>query len=410
MQPVTGMHSLAFRKEEANSMKIQRVFLIVLDSFGIGQQADAEAYGDGRCSTLKSIAAAPNYNTPNLQKLGLFNIEGVGCGSLSKQPLGAFGRLQEKSHGKDTTTGHWEIAGIISEKALPTYPHGFPAAIIHSLEQKWGRGSICNQPYSGTDVIRDYGQEHLKTGALIVYTSADSVLQIAAHEAIVPPEELYTYCRQARAIMTGSHGVGRIIARPFSGQYPNFERTPRRHDFSLEPPAETMLDALAKANLTTIGIGKISDIFAGRGISRHMASPDNKTGMEQAIGCLEEDFSGLCFVNLVDFDMKYGHRRDIKGYAQAATDFDRQLGEFLKKMQADDVLMITADHGCDPGAPGTDHTREYVPFLAYGQAIAPGTDLKTAPTFANISATVLDFFGLKITTAGQSFAGKIRKN
>jgi len=391
-------------------MKIKRVFLIVLDSFGIGQQADAADYGDGRCSTLKSIAAAPNYNTPNLQKLGLFNIEGVGCGIRSKDPWGAFGRLQEKSHGKDTTTGHWEIAGIISEKALPTYPHGFPAAILHALEQKWGRRIICNQPYSGTAVIHDYGQEHLATGALIVYTSADSVLQIAAHEAIIPPEELYTYCRQARAIMTGAHGVGRIIARPFNGSYPNFERTPRRHDFSLEPPAPTMLDILTKANLTTIGIGKISDIFAGRGISRHLASSDNKNGMEQAIRCLTEDFSGLCFANLVDFDMKYGHRRDITGYAQAATDFDRQLGEFLKKMQADDVLMITADHGCDPGAPGTDHTREYVPFLAYGQTITSNLDLKTAPTFANISATVLDLFGLEITTAGQSFADKIRKN
>jgi phosphopentomutase len=390
-------------------METNRVFLIVLDSFGIGQAPDAADYNDGPCNTLGSIASSTNYKTPMLQKLGLFNIEGVTCGTKIAAPLGAFGRLREKSKGKDTTIGHWEISGIISEHPLPTYPNGFPPDVIKQLEDAFGRKIICNKPYSGTAVIHDYGQEQLADGALIIYTSADSVLQIAAHEDIISPEQLYDYCRAARRILTGKHSVGRVIARPFTGSYPNFERTPRRHDFSMMPPANTMLDSLTAAGLDTIGVGKISDIFAARGVQRHIPMSCNEEGMNHAIECLSDDFRGLCFINLVDFDMKFGHRRDIDGYAQAATDFDKQLIKFLDKMKDTDVLMITADHGCDPGAPGTDHTREYVPYLVYGKNIKANTDLKTSPTFANIAATVLDLFHLKIDTAGQSFVDTILK-
>ena len=390
-------------------MAINRVFLIVLDSFGIGQAPDAASYGDHDCNTLKSIVGSPFYRTDQLQQLGLFNIEGITCGSKTAHPLGAFGRLQEQSKGKDTTIGHWEISGILSPNPLPTYPDGFPAELIKELEATLGRKLLCNKPYSGTAVIHDYGREHLASGDLIAYTSADSVLQLAAHEQIIAPEQLYHYCRQARSVLSGIHGVGRVIARPFTGSYPNFERTPRRHDFSLLPPGITMLDTLSESGLTTIGIGKIYDIFAGRGINRSQTITGNEDGMRQAIACLEEDFSGLCFVNLVDFDMKYGHRRDIDGYAKAASAFDLQLSQFMARMKPEDVLMITADHGCDPGAAGTDHTREYVPWLILGNQINAGIDLKTAPTFATIAATILDLFSLPITTAGQSVLPQILK-
>ncbi len=342
----------------------KRAFIIVLDSFGIGAEPDAKEFGDGDCNTLRSIVASKEYDTPNMKKLGLFNIDGVGCGTPEAQPIGAFARLRELSRGKDTTTGHWEIAGIISERPMPTYPDGFPPEVIAELEKAFGRKIICNKPYSGTKVIHDYGREQKETGALIVYTSADSVLQIAAHEDDVPVEQLYEYCRMARKIMQGEHGVGRIIARPYVGEYPNYTRTPRRHDFSLDPTGDTMMDALARKGLATIGVGKISDIFAGRSISRTLGiNKDNVDGMEKTLKLMDEDFTGLAFVNLVDFDMQYGHRRDIDGYAKASTVFDRQLGEFMAKMKDDDLLMITADHGCDPGAPGTDQTREYVPLL-----------------------------------------------
>ena len=389
-------------------MAVKRVFLIVLDSFGIGYEPDAAEYGDGHCNTLASVASSREFAVPNMQHLGLFNIEGVSVGQRVVNPLGAYARLREKSHGKDTTTGHWEIAGIVSEKPLPTYPEGFPQEVVAKLEKAFGRKVICNKPYSGTQVIHDYGQEHLETGALIVYTSADSVLQIAAHEDIVPPEELYAYCRKAREIMQGEHGVGRVIARPFNGEYPHYERTPRRHDFSLEPPGITLLDELVKNGKKVIGIGKISDIFAGRSISEHLAMRDNHEGMEKAIACQDQDFTGLCFVNLVDFDMKYGHRRDVDGYARALTEFDEQLGRFLSRMKDDDVLMLTADHGCDPAAPGTDHTREYVPLLVTGKSIRAGADLGTSPTFADIAATVLELFSLPVTTKGTSLAAKLR--
>lgn len=374
--------------------KFNRVFLIVLDSFGIGYEPDAAKFGDGECNTLKSVAQSKKFFAPNLTKLGLFNIDGV-VENPVENPLASFARLQESSQGKDTTIGHWEIAGVISEKPLPTYPDGFPPEVISELEKAFGKKIICNKPYSGTAVIHDYGQEHEKTGALIVYTSADSVLQIAAHENLYPVEELYKYCRIARKFMNGDHGVGRVIARPFVGSYPNYERTPRRHDFSIEPPAETVLNFLQKKNLDSIGVGKISDIFAGSGITRSLGiNEDNSDGMRKTLKLMNEDFHGLCFVNLVDFDMKYGHRRDVDGYANAITVFDKELEEFMGKMRDDDLLMITADHGCDPAAPGTDHTREYVPLLIYGKKIKSGKNFGTLPTFSVIASIISEIFSL----------------
>ena len=389
---------------------IKRAFVIVLDSFGIGAEPDAADFGDGDCNTLRSISGAKEYDTPNLAKLGMVSSDGVGCGKPVEHPLGSFARLRELSRGKDTTTGHWEIAGIVSERPMPTYPDGFPPEVIAELEKAFGKKILCNKPYSGTQVIHDYGREQKETGGLIVYTSADSVLQIAAHEDDVPVEQLYDYCRTARKIMQGEHGVGRIIARPYIGAYPNYERTPRRHDFSLDPTGDTMLDALQRKGLATIGVGKISDIFAGRSVSRTLGiNKDNNDGMEKTLKVMDEDFTGLCFVNLVDFDMTYGHRRNIAGYAQAATDFDKQLGEFMSKMHDDDVLMITADHGCDPGAPGTDHTREYVPLLVYGKHIKEDNNLGTYPTFAMIGATISDMFDADLTTKGESLLPRLLK-
>ncbi len=389
-------------------MNIKRVFLIVLDSVGIGGATDAEIFGDDNPNTLKTIAASKNFSVPNLARLGLFNIDGVNFYRREKNPIGAFGRLCEASAGKDTTIGHWEIAGIISSRPLPTYPEGFPPEVIDALEKSFGRKILCNKPYSGTKVIHDFGREHEATGNLIVYTSADSVLQIAAHEKIVPVGELYNFCKSAREIMQGVHGVGRIIARPFIGEFPNYERTPRRHDFSLKPPAETILDALNKKNLATIGVGKIQDIFAGQGISRSLGiNEDNSDGMNKTLKLMDEDFRGLCFVNLVDFDMKFGHRRDVDGYAQAMTTFDVELGEFLIKMRDDDLLMITADHGCDPAAKGTDHTRENVPLIIYGKNVRAGVNLGTLKTFADIAATLAEIFSVDLETQGKSFLSKI---
>ena len=388
---------------------IKRVFLIVLDSFGIGCAPDAADFGDGRCNTLASLTTSPELYAPNLTKLGLFNIDGVGCGTPADSPIGTFARLRELSRGKDTTIGHWEIAGIVSEQPMPTYPNGFPTEILEQLSAACdGKKILCNKPYSGTQVIHDYGREQEETGGLIVYTSADSVLQIAANEADVPVERLYDYCRAARGIMQGEHGVGRIIARPYVGSYPNYERTAHRHDFSLDPTGDTMMDALVRQGREVIAVGKISDIFAGRGVTRSTGvNENNADGMEKTLRIQQEDFTGLCFVNLVDFDMTYGHRRDIAGYARATTEFDVQLGTFMEHMREDDVLMITADHGCDPGAPGTDHTREYVPLLVYGAPIRQGVNLGTYPTFAMIGATVADMFGAGLTTKGESLLPRI---
>ncbi|MDO4748770.1 MAG: phosphopentomutase, partial [Eubacteriales bacterium] len=325
----------------------KRVFLIVLDSLGIGEMPDADAFGDKGANTLKSISTSQYFNINTLKKLGLFNIDNIDIPFYTDTPLAAYGRLAELSKGKDTTIGHWEISGIISNEPLPTYPDGFPDEIISEFTRQTSRGVLCNKPYSGTDVIRDYGEEHLKTGDLIVYTSADSVFQIAAHEDIVPVETLYEYCKIARKILTGKHSVGRVIARPFIGENGNFTRTSRRHDFSLEPPCNTMLDYISKAGLDTIAVGKIYDIFAGRGITEHVYTKDNSDGMSKTLNYLSKDFNGLCFINLVDYDMLYGHRNDVDGYAKALTEFDEKLPFILEKMKEEDILMITADHGCD---------------------------------------------------------------
>ncbi len=384
----------------------KRFFLIVLDSFGVGEEPDAYLWHDEGSNTLGAIRNHPNFDCPNLTKLGLFNIEGVGGGIA--HPAASYARMREKSMGKDTTIGHWEIAGIISPDPLPTYPDGFPKEVIEEFERRTGRRVICNKPYSGTEVIKDYGEEHLKTGALIVYTSADSVFQIAAHEDLVPVEELYQYCQIAREMLVPPHNVGRVIARPFTGEYP-FTRTSNRHDYSLLPPADTMLNLLKNAGYATISVGKINDIFAGSGVSESNRTTSNAHGMQVTKQMQERDFEGLCFVNLVDFDMKYGHRNDIAGYAAAATEFDRFLTDFLKGMREEDVLLITADHGCDPATPSTDHSREYTPMLIYGKGVKAGVDLGTRPTFADISATVLDYFGVpQRETRGTSFWNEVK--
>ncbi len=383
---------------------MKRLFLIVLDSFGIGEEPDAYLWNDEGSNTLGAIRENENFDCPNLKKLGLFNIDGVGGGIDC--PQAAYARMRESSMGKDTTIGHWEIAGIISPKPLPTYPNGFPKEVVEEFERLTGRKTLCNLPYSGTEVIKDYGQESIKTGALIIYTSADSVFQIAAHEDVVPVPELYRYCEIARNLLQGEHGVGRVIARPFEGEYP-FKRTARRHDYSLIPPKNTMLDLLKKAGYDTISVGKIYDIFAGKSVSESNRTVSNADGMQKTMEMLDRDFNGICFTNLVDFDMLYGHRNDIDGYAKAATEFDRWLGGFLPKLKDQDLLMITADHGCDPKTPSTDHSREYVPMMLYGKGIKP-INLGTRPTFADMSATVLDYFGVdKEDTCGTSFLAEV---
>ena len=347
----------------------KRVFLIVLDSCGIGAAPDAALFNDAGANTMKSISQSTEFNIENLKSLGFTKIDGLsylGDGNLKA----TVARLQEKSRGKDTTIGHWELAGIISQKPLPTFPEGFPQEVLVEFSRLTKRGVLCNKPYSGTEVIKDFGEEHLKTGSLIVYTSADSVFQIAAHESVVPPETLYEYCKIARSLLTGDLGVGRVIARPFEGEYP-FKRTSRRHDFSLQPPKATVLDELKNNGYDVIGVGKINDIFAGKGITEYTYTKNNEEGMEKALLYSEKSFNGLCFINLVDFDMVYGHRNDVDGYARALSAFDNWLPKFIQNMKSDDVLIITADHGCDPGDSSTDHTREYVPFVMLGESISP---------------------------------------
>lgn len=367
---------------------MKRIFLIVLDSLGIGNAPDAAAFGDAGTNTLKRISRSRSFSIPNLTSLGIGCIDGV---DYIKEacPTALLARLTELSRGKDTTTGHWEIAGLISDSPMPTYPDGFPDEIIEKFENAVGRRVICNKPYSGTDVIRDYGDEHIKDGSLIVYTSADSVFQIAAHEEIVPLEELYRICETAREILVGKHAVGRVIARPFVGTSGNYTRTGNRRDFSVKPPRKTMLDAICGAGKDMIAVGKISDIFAGQGVTRKLPTHSNREGMEVTEGLLSEDFSGLCFVNLVDFDSSYGHRQDIDGYAAALSEFDTWLGGFLPKLSDGDLLMITADHGCDPGDDSTDHTRECVPLIIYGKGLKGG-NLGTFHGFGHIAATVCD--------------------
>lgn len=387
---------------------MKRVFLIVLDSLGIGEMPDAAAFGDKDCNTLKRISASPAFCIDNLFKMGLGNIDGVNFLKKAELPSAAFARMTERSAGKDTTIGHWEIAGVVSDSPMPTYPDGFPSEILDEFAKKTGRGILCNKPYSGTKVIADYGEEHIKTGDLIVYTSADSVFQIAAHEDIVPPETLYEYCRIAREILVGDHAVGRVIARPFVGNYPDFTRTSNRHDFSVEPPKETLLDAIKSANKTVYAVGKIFDIFAGKGVTEKAFTTSNLDGIEKTLKALDTDFNGLCFINLVDFDMLYGHRQDINGYAKALTEFDRYLPEITTKMRDDDILVITADHGCDPGDNSTDHTREYTPLIVYGKSVKP-INLGTRKTFADIAATVADYLDVDFKCDGESFLNIIKE-
>ena len=385
-----------------------RVFLIVLDSFGVGNAPDAAAFGDEGSNTFKACYNFGKLNIPNMKKLGLFNIDGVDFGEREKEPLGAYARLVEESAGKDTTIGHWEIAGIISEKPLPVFPDGFPGEVIKEFERRTGRKTLCNKPYSGTEVIKDYGAEHMKTGALIVYTSADSVFQVAANENVVPVKKLYEYCEIARDILKGDYAVGRVIARPFVGTSPeNFVRTSNRHDFSLLPPSKTMLDILKDNGKDVLSVGKIIDIFVGQGITAFIRTVSNTDGMVKTAEFQKKDFDGLCFVNLVDFDMKYGHRNDVAGYTNALNEFDIALGDFMKNMREDDVLMLTADHGCDPSTPSTDHSRECVPLIICGNNVKSG-NLGTRKGFTCIAKTILSMFNLKNTFFGEDLAPEIK--
>lgn len=387
---------------------MKRVFLIVLDSFGIGEMPDAIDFQDEGSNTIKAASTSDFFSMPNMQRLGLFNIDGVDCREGVDEPKASYARMTEVSKGKDTTIGHWEIAGIQSDRALPTYPKGFPKEILDKFKAATGRGIICNQPYSGTDVIRDYGKQHVETGDLIVYTSADSVFQIAAHEAVVPIETLYEYCKIAREILVGEHGVGRVIARPFEGEYPNYKRTTRRHDFSILPPSATMLNHLKDHNLDVIAVGKINDIFAGQGITEYVYTQNNEEGIERTLEYLDKELEGLCFINLVDFDMLYGHRNDVDGYAKALTHFDNRLPSILDKLREEDILMITADHGCDPLTPSTDHSREYTPWIIYGKQVKENINLGTRESFSDIAKTITDYFGIQSDIAGESALDQIK--
>ena len=384
---------------------MKRVFLIVLDSVGIGAAKDAQKYGDIAANTMLSISKSEKFNIPRLLKMGLGNIDGIDYLNKTDSPTAAVGKLCEVSCGKDTTTGHWEIAGLKLEKPFPTYPDGFPDEVINEFVRRTGRGVLCNKPYSGTDVIRDYGEEHLKTGKLIVYTSADSVFQIAVHEDVIPTSELYRYCVIARELLQGKHGVGRVIARPFAGKYP-FKRTSGRHDYSMPPIGKTVLDAIKETGLDVISVGKINDILAGSGITESIKTTNNNEGMAALDDLVAKDFTGLCFANLVDFDMVYGHRNDIHGYANSLSEFDKWLGSFLPKLKKDDMLIVTADHGCDPGDTGTDHTREYVPVLFYGEKIKP-VNLGVVNGFYNIAKTVADVLKVEYSTYSVGFKGDI---
>lgn len=387
---------------------MKRIFLIVLDSVGVGEMPDAADYGDAGSNTIKAASQSPYFSMPNMKKLGFFNIDGVDIGEKEQEPTGSFARMTEVSKGKDTTIGHWEIAGVVSPTPLPTYPNGFPQEILDEFSRKTGRELLCNLPYSGTEVIKDYGEEHMQTGKLIVYTSADSVFQVAAHEDIVPVKKLYEYCQIARDMLQGEHGVGRVIARPFTGQPGNFVRTSRRHDFSLQPPKTTMLDQLKVSGYDVLSVGKIIDIFAEKGITEYVRTDGNEDGINKTLAFMKKDFNGLCFTNLVDYDMLYGHRNDVEGYAKALTYFDERLPELLSALREEDILMITADHGCDPSTPSTDHSREYTPYILYGKPVAPGINFGTRESFADIAATILNYFGITPECAGKPL--QIREN
>jgi len=388
----------------------RRVVIIVLDSVGIGALPDAHLFGDEGCNTLINTArAVGGLRLPNLQSLGLGNVDSIEGVATAVQPQGAYGKMAEQSKGKDTTSGHWEMMGLIMQQAFPTYPHGFPLAVIREFEERIGRKTLGNTAASGTVIIEELGPEHLQTGYPIVYTSADSVFQIAAHEEIIPLEELYKMCSIARDMLQGEHGVGRVIARPFVGKPGAFTRTAHRHDFSLEP-AKNLLDSILDSGQTVIGIGKIKDIFAGRGTSQSFPTGSNREGMEQIEAALAGNEPGLLFANLVDFDQSYGHRNDPAGYARALEEFDQGLPRILQALRPEDCLIITADHGCDPTMPGTDHTREYVPLLVYGTAIRAGVNLGIRNSFADLGATVAEYLNIKTTgLAGESFLDLVKR-
>lgn len=385
----------------------RKVTIIVLDSAGIGVLPDAEQYGDHGCNTLGNCSlAVGGLKLPHLGRLGLGLLTNLAGVPAVDKPLASYGKMVERSPGKDTTTGHWELAGIILEKPFPVYPDGFPTEIIAPFKQLIGRDILGNKAASGTGIIDELGELHMRTGYPIVYTSADSVFQIAAHEEVIPVEVLYSMCRTARELLTGKHEVGRVIARPFVGIPGAFERTANRHDFSVKPPAATVLDLLLDNGLEVVGVGKIQDIFAGEGISRAIHTRGNTDGVDQTLALMKEDFSGLLFTNLVDFDQMYGHRNDPRGYADALEEFDRRLPEIMGALGEQDVLLITADHGTDPTTPGTDHTREYVPLLVYGPGLRQGVNLGVRASFSDVAATVAELFGLEFKT-GTSFAKDI---
>ncbi len=408
------MHRVVDKIKHCQNLKwgdvlAKRVFLIVLDSFGIGGAHDAADYGDEGSNTLAAVMQSEEFCVQNLEKLGLFNIQGVKHGVTSLPIQGAFGRLVEKSKGKDTTIGHWELAGVVSETPLPMFPNGFPSDLLQKVQEVIGCKVLCGLPYSGTELLRDYGEEHLKTGYPIVYTSADSVFQIAAHEDVISVEKLYQMCELAREVLKGDWGVGRVIARPFLGDNTStFKRTARRHDYSLKPPKTTALDVLKENGLDVIAVGKIFDIFAGCGVSKSIKTDGNEMGMKETLRLAKEPFEGLCFVNLVDFDMLYGHRNDVLGYARAVSCFDAWLPQFLSLLQEDDLLMITADHGCDPSTSSTDHSRENVPLLIASPKIKTAIDLGIQQGFGCVGSTVLDYFGLPCTLDGKSMLSILR--
>ena len=389
---------------------MKRVFLIVLDSVGIGEMPDADDYGDVGSNTVKACFYNKNFSMPNMKNMGLFNIDGMDYGESEKNPIASFARMKEVSKGKDTIIGHWEIAGIESKKPLPTYPNGFPSGVIDEFKRRTGRDILCNKPYSGTEIIKEYGKESVETGKLIVYTSADSVFQIAAHEDVVPIEKLYEYCQIAREILQGNNAVGRVIARPFIGEYPDYTRTANRHDFALAPSEKTILDFIKESGKDVIAVGKISDIFAGNGVTEKILTKGNEDGINKTLEIMDRDFEGLCFVNLVDFDMLYGHRNNVGGYAEALSFFDKSLEKILKKLRDDDILIITADHGCDPTTPSTDHSREYTPMIIYGKNIKNGINLHTRIGFYDTGATILDYLRIDEKIRGKSFLKEVIKD
>jgi phosphopentomutase len=387
--------------------RFRRVVIMVLDSAGIGAMPDAAHWGDSGSDTIGHIVASERPKLPRLQKIGLGNIRAMEFLPPTAQPEGAFGKAAIFSNGKDTTVGHWEIAGLITPRPFPTYPKGFPDRIVIPFQKAIGRTVLGNKTASGTDIIKELGEEHLRTGKPILYTSADSVFQIAAHETVIPLEELYRFCRIAREMLDGEDRVGRVIARPFVGEPGGFARTGNRKDFAIPPPDKTLMDHLKNSGFATVGVGKIPSIFDFRGFTEHLEAHSNNESTDRTIEALGHSPEGLIFANLVDFDMMWGHRRDAKGYAQALEHFDRRIPDIQSSMRKDDCLIITADHGCDPTHPGSDHTREYVPILVYGKSLVGGVNLGTRPTLADIGQTIAENFGLKLPS-GTSFLGELR--